>query len=258
MSLPTRSLIVILSTGLGVLLFACLVFGVAFPWIQQSREAARLDQSKVHLRDQAFAAHAFHEAWRHLPPLRPDERPGPRHAWQTDLLPFIDREALHAEIDFIRPWDAAVNREPFATRVPLYLNPGLEETTNDAGYALTHYAGNVQVMRPEGGMTLLDVTDDDPAQGERGKSYTLLIGEIVAGLNPWGRPGNLRDPALGLNQGATTFGSDSPRGVQFALVDGRVQLFDPRTDPQVLRAMADPTDGTANGAPAPDPPEAAR
>ncbi|MEX0718051.1 MAG: DUF1559 domain-containing protein [Planctomycetaceae bacterium] len=255
MSLPTRSLIVILSAGLGVLLSVCLVLGVAFPWIQQSREAARLDQSKIHLRDQAFAAHAFHDRWRHLPPLRLDERSGPRHAWQTDLLPFIDREALHAAIDFTQSWDAAVNRDPFATRIPLYLHPGMELTTDDAGYALTHYAGNIQVMRPDGGLTLVDITDDDPTQGERGKSYTLLVGEIVAGSNAWGYPENLRDPALGLNRDATTFGSYSPRGVQFALVDGRVELFDPHTDPHVLRALADPIDGATNEDPANDPPQ---
>src|SRR5690606_30696853 len=130
-----------------------------------------------------------------------------------------NQAALHTAIDFEQPWDAAINREPLATRIPLYLQPAIPTATDTADYALAHYAGNVQVMRPAGGLPLRQITDDDATQGERGKSYTLLAGEIVAGLNPWGHPDNVRNPARGIGGGADAFGSPSPRGVQFALVD---------------------------------------
>lgn len=243
MARPLKPLVAVLATGLGILLFACLIFSVAAPFIHQSREAARLEESKVRLRDQTFAAHAFHDQHGHFPPRLPHERTGPPHAWQTELLPFIDRAPLYGEIDFTQVWDAEANRRPFATRVEMYLQPAIPRAFDKAGYALTHYAGNIRVMRPEGGLPLAAISDDDPTRGDRGKSYTLLIGEIVAGLKPWGHPENLRDPALGLDQGDTTFGAPSPRGVQFALVDGSVRLIARDIAPQILRELADPTDG---------------
>lgn len=49
---------------------------------------------------------------------------------------------------------------------------------------------------------------------------TLLVGEINEGFEPWAKPGNTRDPALGLNKGPETFGSPFEGGVHFMVAHG--------------------------------------
>ena len=82
-----------------------------------------------------------------------------------------------------------------------------------------------------------------------GASNTILLGEVNADFSPWGRPGNIRDPAAGINRGPGTFGGPpNRRGAYFSMADGSARLIAEDVDPEVLKALSTPAD---NDAPAP-------
>ncbi|MEX1096778.1 MAG: DUF1559 domain-containing protein [Planctomycetales bacterium] len=222
---------------LGVVIVGILL-ALLLPAVQAGREAARRVNSKNNLRQMALAAHNFHDDYETLPPPAPGDRPGTAAmSWQTPLLPYVEKHATYAAIDFDQPWDAPVNREPFSWPVPTFLNPGNPPATALGGYAASNYAGNVYVLKREGGLRFRDITD--------GIQHTLLVGEIYDGPRAWGDPDNLRDPGRGLNRGPETFGSPWRGGVQFSMGDHSVHFITDDADPEVLRALADPTDGKA-------------
>jgi hypothetical protein len=77
--------------------------------------------------------------------------------------------------------------------LPIYLNPGVDRELSADGFGLTHYAGNSQLFQPNQFLKLEEITD--------GPGETLMVGEVNEGFQPWAKPGNTRDPALGLNKG---------------------------------------------------------
>lgn len=82
-----------------------------------------------------------------------------------------------------------------------------------------------------------------------GTSNTLLIGEVDANFEPWGKPGNWRDPALGLNRSPHGFGCRrGSRLVYFVMADGSVRSIRDDVDPEVLRALATPANDFAGRA----------
>jgi hypothetical protein len=121
-------------------------------------------------------------------PLDPSRK---LHGWQTLLLSHMEAAPLARSIDLTRPWDDSVNASHFREQVTSFQSPQVEVVEDDAGWSLTHYSANSRVFRVDAPpLRISDFTD--------GVSTTLLIGEIAENYPPWGRPGNVRDPALGL------------------------------------------------------------
>ena len=81
-----------------------------------------------------------------------------------------------------------------------------------------------------------------------GTSNTIYAGEAAGNFKGWGDPANLRDPALGINAGPDGFGSRSPGGANFNLLDGSVRFISDNIDPGVLKALSTPDAGDTVGA----------
>jgi len=77
-----------------------------------------------------------------------------------------------------------------------------------------------------------DITD--------GASNTIMTGEILDSRPPWGKPGNVRDPALGIHCGPTYFGGRFEGATAFGFADGSVHFIANDIDPDVLKALATP------------------
>jgi Protein of unknown function (DUF1559) len=181
-----------------------------------------------------------HEKHGSLPPAATFDRIGRAlHGWQAAILPFAEQGELNERIDFRVPWPEQRNAPAYQTLVPTYLFPGIEQTKNEAGYALSHYAGNVAVMGGDRARTLSDVPD--------GASFTIMAGEVASEFKPWGDPTNWRDPALGTNKTPAGFGSRSQRGADFLMVDGSVRFVKDTTDPRVFKALSTPSGGEKIG-----------
>jgi hypothetical protein len=74
-----------------------------------------------------------------------------------------------------------------------------------------------------------------------GTGNTLLIGEVNANFEPWGKPGNCRDPLRGVNKSPYGFGGPlGSGGAYFANADGSVRFIGDNVSPDVLKALAIP------------------
>lgn len=241
----TKTVLIIVFSVIGggaLLVCGCLALLIV-PGIQNARNAARQaanrTMSRNNLKIIGLGMHNYHDTFRQFPPGGIYGEDGTAyHSWQTSLLPYIDQAALYNAINKDVPWTDAANAGLFATSVQAYLNPAITEMTDPStGLALSHYAGNQQLLVPNGDKKMRDITD--------GTSNTILVGEVAAGYKPWGDPSNVRDPADGLLHDVATFGTvNRQRGtVEFLLVDGSVREISATISPEVLKALATPDGG---------------
>jgi prepilin-type processing-associated H-X9-DG protein len=123
------------------------------------------------------------------------------------------------------------------TPIRQFYNPTLvyADQFDRDGFALIHYAGNSKVLNAGPGMKRSDITD--------GASNTILLGEVNGNFQPWGKPGNWRDPAAGINTPDGFGGAEASGGAQFLMVDGSVRFVSKDVDPQVLKALSTPAGG---------------
>ena len=202
-----------------------------------SRLPARRTQSVNNLRQLGLAALGYANASpAGLPPGATFTKYGEAlHSWQTLLLPGLDAIDLYQQIDLSVPWNNPRNAPLFKTDFWPLWNPGCHETQDTAGYALSHYSGNVHVIGGDRSLALNEITD--------GASTTILAGEVAGAFLPWGQPGNWRDPAKGINRSPDGFGGPFPGGANFVLADGSVKFIKNGIDPKVLKALGTPRGG---------------
>jgi hypothetical protein len=199
---------------------------------RRSRLFARV-ASANNLKHLGHALQNYESQHNKLPPGATfDARGTPMHSWQTFLLPYIEQERLHKEINLGLPWDHPTNAGAFATIVWTYQHP--EGPATKDGLALSHFAANANVLGGDVPLSLKQLPG--------GAAQTILAGEAAGNFKSWGHPLNWRDPARGLNRGPDGFGHPTnPRGpTQFLFADGSVRVFRGDTDPEFLELLAVP------------------
>jgi hypothetical protein len=214
-------------------------------WLATTKEkfltdggGSRRSASKNNLKQIGLAFHNYHDTHQHFAASTFTARGNAYHSWQTYLLPFIDQAPLYENIDTNISWKSPKNRPQIATRIDVFLNPGVDwkkEEIADNLPAVSHYAGNIRVLVPSQKPAFRDITD--------GTSNTILSGEVGTHFKAWGDPTNLRDPALGINKHPNGFGGPFKGGSQFVLADGAVRFISEDIDPAVLKALATPAGG---------------
>lgn len=215
---------------------AVLLYFLISPTIREMRMNVLHSRSNCSLKIVGQSALNYDDLHGGLPPHTTTDAAGnPLHGWETHLLPFLDAPSLHARIDFSKPWDHHDNTDIFKTPMSAFAMCGEYEEYSHSGHALTTYAANSQLLQVN------DVFSRDKILD--GNSNTIMYGEIGAAMPPWGEPGNVRDPALGLRKSSTTFGGLFEGGVYFSLADGRVRYISNDIDPAVLKALATPAAG---------------
>lgn len=201
-------------------------------------------ESKNHVKHFGLALHNYHDAIGRLPPGGIVSAQGEaHHGWATMLLPFIDEQMLAASIDYDVPWDHPNNSKAMQNVVPGFVNSRLRDFRQDSrGFGMIHYSANAHVLGVNSDTRFADVTD--------GLSNTMMVGEVVSELVPWGQPLNTRDPLLGLNRSPVGFGSPFRNsqhgrftgGCHFLMGDGYTRWVNNDIDPLVLQALARPND----------------
>ena len=119
-------------------------------------------------------------------------------------------------------------------------HPGLEPKWHPAIQvgekpAVSHYAGNKYIFGTQSGPRIPDFPD--------GLTNMTFAGEVCSHFVPWGKPGNWRDPRLGINQSPFGFGSASAGGAHLLMGDGTVRFVSEKISPDVLRQLGEPADG---------------
>jgi len=233
-------LIVVFWTGLSVVGFTSSVqrFFELNVWGSSGiRILAARAQSQNNLKQMGLAVHNHIDEQKHLPLGGTFDVEGRAlHGWETSLLPYLEQQALYKQIRHDLSWRHPDNRAALATEVFVFRSPYLETASSADGWALTHYAGNMHLLsgRP---LNLHDIAD--------GTSNTLLMGETAGAFTPWGKPFNVRDPGLGINQALNGFGNpqSTVKGANFVHADGHVRFISEDISPHVLKALATPAGG---------------
>ena len=190
--------------------------------------------AKKQLKMIGVALHNYHDVYRSFPPgVIADLSEKEHHGWMYSLGPFLEMDQLLEGIDPNVPWDDPVNRSKYQIAYPAAINPVLGKDKSNIEHA--HYSGNSHIFKPNKGTRISDVRD--------GVANTLGIGEINSNFPIWGEPGNVRDPADGLNLQGNTFGSPFEGGVHFLMLDGSVRFLSDKLDKEVLNAFATPDSG---------------
>ncbi len=157
-------------------------------------------------------------------------------SWETKLLPFIEQSNTHSLIDFSHTWNHPKNNDIFKQNMPVFLQPLNDyPVKNEEGFGLSHYSANIYLFARTGKLTNADIND--------GLSNTIISGEVSRNFFPWGKPGNWRDPGIGLKQPKQGFRGPFPRGTYFLMADGTAKMISNDTDPKVLQALSTPNGG---------------
>jgi hypothetical protein len=226
----------VIGIGFGSLAPA-LVFALIYPAIQAKREAVWRLQSANNLKAIGLGLQNYHDGNQGFPPGAIADKAGrEHHGWQAPLLPYVEQMEVYKQVDFNVPWNDSKNRVPMQTQVASYVSPGIAEIKDAAGYALTHYAGNSQLFRPNRAFRISEITD--------GTVNTILAGEAAGNFQPWGHPENCRDPGNGISAGPDSFGRPHfPPVAGFVMCDGSVRFLSRNIDPKILKALATPAGG---------------
>jgi hypothetical protein len=202
-----------------------------------ARGAARRMMTTNQTKQLAIAAHTFHDEYEHLPlggTILPNGRLG--HSWGTQLLPYLEETTLYERINMEEPWTSPENRPAFETFVVPFQSLMVPRAKhhNAEGYALSFYAVNERLLPVGESVTLKSIIG--------GTSTTIMLGEVKGNVRAWGDPINGRDPALGINKSPYGFGGYFPGGAIIGFCDGAVRFVNENIDPDVLRALASPTE----------------
>ncbi len=107
-----------------LLICAGLLVGLTLPAVQAAREAARRANCANNLRSISIALLNYEAMHRSFPPAYTVDSQGNRlHSWRTLLLPYIEQQALYAQIDLTKPWNDPVNLPFSQIDVPVYRCP---------------------------------------------------------------------------------------------------------------------------------------
>lgn len=149
-----------------------MLVAILLPAVQSAREAGRRVQCANHLRQLGLGLHNYHDALQRFPPSYLGDTRHPNRdattfdgpsgfAWGALLMPYLEQQPLHGQLDFNKPcWDAA-NLSAAGARVPTFLCASSSGSTeafavkNGAGQVVgqfghSHYVANVGQEEPWG------------------------------------------------------------------------------------------------------------
>ncbi|MEM1228834.1 MAG: DUF1559 domain-containing protein [Planctomycetota bacterium] len=227
-----------------------ILVAMLLPAVQAVREAARKTSCKNNLHQIGIALHAYHNVHRSLPTgcieWRAWNSP-PTHrqfAWSAMMLPFIEQQSIHDQIDWSLPFDAPENQSAAETTVGTYICPS--ETTDSITKGHMTYGGiygeRILHSAPDDGLFLYersirfrDITD--------GLTNTLAVAEDVGGPEKqWINGRNVFVVAHGINDPTAWIGDNEIRsrhggGAMVLFADGRTTFLSESTNRRLLGSL---------------------
>jgi prepilin-type N-terminal cleavage/methylation domain-containing protein/prepilin-type processing-associated H-X9-DG protein len=193
-----------------VIAIIAILIGLLVPAVQKVREAAARTQCQNNLKQIGIAMHNYHGAYKRFPPgftsaaaTLDGPSLGPGWGWAAHLLPYLEQENVHRQIDFTKDIADPVNAQVRVMSLSIFRCPSdapfgsTFTVTDDAGAAICdvafgNYVGMAGVYEVTGypdtsngapGVLLrnsrvrvIDITD--------GSSNTLFVGERASKRSP--------------------------------------------------------------------------
>lgn len=217
----------------GIAVPALLVCGgilvaLLLPAVQSAREAARRMQCSNNMKQIGLALHNYHSTYETLPPAYTVDANGNRlHSWRTLILPFLEQQALHNQIDFSKPWDDPVNAQVMQSVVPTYSCP-----SSATDPKLTVYQAVVDpngVFTGTAGITFAQIVD--------GIANTAMVVEVdPSQAVHWMEPNDTNLQAF-LNPVTVGGTGGHPGGGHILKSDGAVQFLADSADTKIRRSL---------------------
>ena len=216
--------------------------------VMVARGAARRMQCANNMMHLGLSLHNYHDANAGLPPLYTVDAEGkPLHSWRVLLLPYMEQQALFAQIRLNEPWDSPHNRQFHNAVVPQYSCPDNPLVAPGKACAYVAINGALRPALPDNGQRPRE--RDSFAHWQDGTSNQFAFIEVKEPFN-WMDPTadiTLDELAKGVNKTGRV-GSFHPGGGCIAcLGDGAVRFITDAVDSALLRALGDPRDGQGRG-----------
>ena len=230
-----------------------ILIGMLLPAVQAVREAARRTQCANNLKQIGLALQSHHAAKQEFPIGTVEWRPFPgtdkskrQLAWSAFLLPHLEGQNVHNQLDLQQAFDAADNQAAAKTVLPFYICPStVRETDQPEGRGACDYGGIfgeriISPNNPPKGVMLIDqaisirdITD--------GTSHTLIVAEDSQSPDAqWINGRNIFDQAFPINQ-APAFENDirseHTGGANGVFCDGSVRFLSDSTANEPLAAI---------------------
>ncbi len=133
-----------------------ILVGLLLPAVQAAREAARRMQCTNNIRQLGLAVHNYESANRRLPSgwIANNAHGEPGWGWAAALLPYMEGNNLHSQIDFRLPIEDPVHAQVRVTVIPTFLcpsdtGPNLFEIAAGDGHDHDHDAYSLVDDSPE-------------------------------------------------------------------------------------------------------------
>lgn len=181
-----------------------LLVGLLLPAVQAAREAARRTHNQNNLKQIGLAIHNHESALKLIPSgyvsdpqagslFADTQDAAPGWAWGTLLLPYMEQDNLHSQINFqFPPWHSS-NAAVVTARVPVFLNPGAPNYDGDV--IVRDESGN-QLARLGRSHYVANVGNDEPwayrpalsdwrgiAEGPMYRNSRVKFADVIDGLS---------------------------------------------------------------------------
>jgi prepilin-type processing-associated H-X9-DG protein len=194
--------------------------GLVLVAIFNVRESASRVRCENNLRQLSIALHMYQDQYGHFPPAampNPALPPEKRLSWVLDVLPFVESDQLHSELNRTKSWDAPLNRFAAGLVFGLLQCEGSPVRAVPGRLAPTHYCGIAGV-----GVDAADLPLDDPRAGFFGYERTLRRADLTRGASQMAVTAETAWPGVPWTAGgpATVRGLD-PDGPPYSGIDGQ-------------------------------------
>lgn len=220
------------------------------PAVQSAREAARRVSCKNNLKQIGLALHLYHDVHDKLPvgcfEWRSWGAPATQRqmAWSAMLLPFLEQQAVHEQIDFSLAFDDDDNRLAAAKRIGVFECPSVTRTPTVRGP--TDYGGlygeRMVDRSPDDGVFLYE-TPIRFRDVRDGLTHTIAVAEDTGGPDSeWINGRNVFVQSGGINDRDAWIGDNEIRsqhtsGAMILFADAHVRFVNESLDQQLLGAL---------------------
>ncbi len=232
-----------------------ILIGLLLPAVQYAREAARRASCLNNQKNIGLALHQFATIY-HSFPAGNEGLHDTNHAWSTRILPYLEWNSIHSQVNFDRPWnDRLSNQSVAAANVAIYVCPGSQKTFSGKqdyggilGTSLLDMRAGVGPFDAFGCGVLISTSDKQRkavhiSSITDGLSTTLCVGESVdrdpnssgrwaCGLNCFSQNSSIGDSAS-----TGELSSSHAGGAHGLFTDGHVRFLTKSMDEKVLGAI---------------------
>ena len=223
-----------LLNGIVIAVLVLIVFALFFmPPVEQSRQAARRTQCRIHMQRILLAMHEYHSDYGSFPPAvvyGPDEQP--MHSWRVLLLPYLEQKELYDRYRLDEPWDSPHNAVLQSEIPATYRCPAHEDTdSNLTTYVVVTDASGVF----DGGRATEMSQIKSPAT-------TLVLAEVDRHAVLWLQPTDvtLDNLLTDLRRSVDPDDSHHTGGLHLGFADGHVEFVESDRKLRELGEMMSP------------------